>query len=180
MRWLYYIGEYGNYGGPGYGSVECYYDENANEYKYTLGAEPQDGLDTIYMEHDKAYALTDHKLQRREITQTEALLETMEADARLINESLSYRPYDDPNVNPLESAFTAAYQAAAITAFTAKLAYDMDRLLSSDVSAAIAEIALVTVDTILDTTPEMSARGILVTSNTAAVTKEITFLRYLL
>ena len=56
MRWLYYIGEYGNYGGPGYGSVECYYDENANEYKYTLGAEPQDGLDTIYMEHDKAYA----------------------------------------------------------------------------------------------------------------------------
>ena len=48
------------------------------------------------------------------------------------------------------------------------------------VSAAIAVIALVTVDTILDTTPEMSASGILVTSNTAAVTKEITFLRYLL
>ena len=48
------------------------------------------------------------------------------------------------------------------------------------VSDAIAVIALVTVDTILDTTPEMSASGILVTSNTAAVTKEITFLRYLL
>ena len=48
------------------------------------------------------------------------------------------------------------------------------------VSAAIAVIALVTVDTILDTKPEMSASGILVTSNTTAVTKEITFLRYLL
>ena len=53
-------------------------------------------------------------------------------------------------------------------------------VMSVYVSSAIAVIALVTVDTILDTTPEMSASGILVTSNTAAVTKEITFLRYLL
>lgn len=53
-------------------------------------------------------------------------------------------------------------------------------VMSVYVSYAIAVIALVTVDTILDTTPEMSASGILVTSNTTAVTKEITFLRYLL
>ena len=138
---LYYFGEYGKYGGPGYGPVYVGVNEEG-EYYYTTGAEPKDGLDSIYRDHDINYSLTELKLKNGDITKTEAALEIMEADAHLIMEHLSYRPYDDPKIEgAVGAAYAAAYQAAAITAFIGKMLYDLDKLVTAGATDAIAAAA---------------------------------------
>ncbi len=134
---LYYFGEYGNYGGPGYGPVYVGVNEEG-EYYYTTGVAPKDGLDSIFMNHDISYSLTDLKLKNGDITKTEAALEIIEADAQLLVDSLSYKPYNDPKVvGPIDAAHAAAYQAAAIVAFTGKMLYDMDKLVTAGATDAI-------------------------------------------
>ena len=88
-------GEYGNYGGPDYGPVEVSYNEQTGKYEYTLGADTKDGLDEVYMNHDISYGITDLKLQRGDITETEAKLEIMAADRQLIKDSLAYNSFLD-------------------------------------------------------------------------------------
>ena len=133
----YGLGEYGNYGGPDYGPVEVSYNEKTGEYYYTLGAGPKDGLDEVYMNHDIAYGLTELKLQRGDITETEARLEIMAADRQLIKDSLAYNPFLDQRCE--NEAYAEAFKSAAITAFTGKMAYDMAQLVKAGVSDVIAE-----------------------------------------
>lgn len=114
----YGLGEYGKYGGPDYGDGYWEFSNSANDYVYHKGVEPVDGLDAVYRDHDKNYGLTDLKLQRGDISETEARLEYMQADRQLIKDSLVYNPFLDPQCENV--AYTEAYKAAAITAFTTK------------------------------------------------------------
>jgi hypothetical protein len=128
--------EYGNFGGPDYGGEyvlrepgEPDYNPDATDFdsKYRWeqkNGEPINDLDAIYETHDKAYSYTEKRLENHEITQEQANLEMVEADAKLIRDSLAYNPFLDESCT--NKAYAEIYKTYAIALFAEKLiAWDM-------------------------------------------------------
>jgi len=130
--------EWGSYGGPEHTSGNWYEDRDTGEIKYNEGVDPENGLDAIFQAHDIAYGYTEIRLERGDITQEQAIIEKMSADSQLIMNSFLYNPITDPLLPNDKIPKAVAYCGGVITAFSAKMLYDMDRLISSGAADAIA------------------------------------------
>jgi Ca2+-binding RTX toxin-like protein len=117
------VPQYGNYGGPDYSHGRWVEDETSViGYRWTQWANPIDGQDDLYLEHDKAYGLAEIKYQNGEISFQEQAIMKTKADAQLLAGLAQYDPYADPRC--LGKEYAQMYQVLAITAFTEKLMWD--------------------------------------------------------
>ena len=122
-RMMEKVPRYGNYGGPDYSGGEWVKDSNAEiGYRWNQRAEPIDGQDELYRQHDMAYGLAEIKYENGEISFQEQSIMKTKADIQLLNALRQYDPYADPEC--LGKEFGQMYQILAITAFTEKILWD--------------------------------------------------------
>ena len=116
------VPQYGNFGGPDYSHGRWVRGQKTGEYIWTQWANPIDGQDDLYLEHDKAYGLAEIKYQNGEISFQEQAIMKTKADAQLLAGLAQYDPYADPRC--LGKEYAQMYQILAVTAFTEKLLWD--------------------------------------------------------
>jgi Ca2+-binding RTX toxin-like protein len=114
--------QYGNFGGPNYGHGDWEWNSNTNKYEWKTTADPIDGQDQIYMEHDKAYGWAELQYNLGNISAEERTNLKTKADLGLLAGLLTYTPYFDPKCPDLQEAIR--YRDSAIAAFVCKVLAD--------------------------------------------------------
>ena len=121
-RMMEKVPRYGNYGGPDYSGGKWVYDKESRVYTWTQRANPIDGQDELYRQHDMAYGLAEIKYENGDISFLEQSNMKTQADIQLLNSLRQYDPYADPKC--LGKEFGQMYQILAITAFIEKILWD--------------------------------------------------------
>ena len=117
------VPQYGNFGGPGYCHGAWVKDfGNPNIYRWDQWADPVDGQDELYLEHDKAYAWAELQRDLGNISSLEESIMKTKADIQLVDGLAHYNPLDDPR--SVVKEYSSMYQVLAMTLFTEKLLYD--------------------------------------------------------
>ncbi len=117
------VPQYGNFGGPGYCHGAWVKEEGpAERYKWDQWADPIDGQDELYLEHDKTYAWAELQRDLGNISSLEESIMKTKADIQLLDGLAHYNPLDDPR--SVVKEYSSMYQILAMTLFAEKILAD--------------------------------------------------------